>query len=299
MKSNIISAVLVSVLSFGAVSAQETLVNKNGVPILPVAGDIGLGFNAIPVLNFGLNAVNIMNNTGNMAQHPGFVNHLGQNVIFGRYFLTDKTAARAHFRFGRTGETWNNYVTNDTQNDPDSLVMDVMKYKSSVATIGGGYEFRRGKGRIQGFYGGDVFCMFGRSHTSIEYANQFGQLNGAPTSTDFLYGYNNGNYISGDGYFESMPMGERVTEIRGGNTFGIGVRPFIGVEYFMFPNVSLGAEFGWTLAYTSTSEAQKTTEFYELGSGNVLNYNKKVAGSRGSYIDTETFSSALFLLFYF
>jgi len=292
MNKSIFLAFLTIVLSFFSAQSQETLVNKNGVSILPEAGDIGLGFNAVPVLNFALNAVNIMHNNGNMAVHPGFVGHLGDNVLFGRYMLTNNTAARAHFRYGKANETWKNYVTDDTQNDPDSLVLDVMKSSSSVATIGGGYEFRRGKGRIQGIYGADLFFMFGRSKSSYEYGNQFGPVNAAPTSTDFNYG-NNGNE------FMSASMAERITETKGGNSFGIGVRPFIGVEYFMFPNVSLGAEFGWTLSRVSVSEAQTISEQFELGSGNVLTNTSKIAGSKATYIDTETFSSALFLMFYF
>lgn len=292
MNKSISLAFLSLTLGIATAQSQETLVNKNGVSILPVAGDIGLGFNAIPVLNFALNAVNIMNNNGNMAVHPGFVGHLGDNVLFGRYMLTNKTAVRAHFRYGSANETWKNYVTNDTQNDPDSLVLDVMKASSSVATIGGGYEFRRGKGRIQGIYGADVFVMFGRSKSSYEYGNAFGPVNPAPTSTDFSYGSTGNGFIA-------APLAERVTETKGGNSFGVGIRPFIGIEYFMFPNISLGAEFGWTLSRVSVSEAQTVSEQFELGSGNVLTNTEKIAGSKGTYIDTETFSSALFLVFYF
>ena len=34
---------------------------------LPETGDIALGFNAVPMLDFGLNVVNFMNNTGQTA----------------------------------------------------------------------------------------------------------------------------------------------------------------------------------------------------------------------------------------
>jgi len=292
MNKNFITAVILAAASLGSVTAQESLTNKNGVAILPVAGDIGLGFNAIPVINFALNAANIMNNNGYMAVHPGFVKHLGDNVIFGRYMLTDKTAARAHFRIGRESETLRNYVTNDTQNDPDSLVLDEMKHSASEVTLGGGYEFRRGKGRIQGIYGADVFVMFGRSKSSFEYGNEFGLSNSAPTSTDFNYG----SVANG---FASMAQAERITGTRGGNSLGLGVRPFVGVEYFAFSNVSIGAEFGWTISHTRVSEATSDFERFELASGNVLTTTSKVAKSSGTYIDTDTFNGGLFLTFYF
>ena len=72
--------------------AQE-LTSKKGFTILPEAGDYVLGFNAVPVLNFALNTVNIMNNTGQTAAHPGFVTGMN-NVIVGKYYMSEDMAAR-------------------------------------------------------------------------------------------------------------------------------------------------------------------------------------------------------------
>jgi hypothetical protein len=50
----------------------------------------------------------------------------------------------------------------------------------------------------------------------------------------------------------------RIVDKKGGMTFGIGVRAFIGAEYFILPKMSLGADFGWGLGF-STTGASKTT----------------------------------------
>lgn len=68
------------------VENSDILLSKKGNVILPQAGDIALGFNAIPLLDYALNFANIMNNTGQTAQHPGYVSGFNQ-IIVGKYFL--------------------------------------------------------------------------------------------------------------------------------------------------------------------------------------------------------------------
>jgi len=83
-------------LSFGQ---TEQIKNKNGVDIMPVAGEFGLGFNAVPVFNYVGDVFGFTGNNTEMGSDK-FVDYFSMNTIFGKYMLTESTAIRGHFRLG-------------------------------------------------------------------------------------------------------------------------------------------------------------------------------------------------------
>jgi hypothetical protein len=275
---------LTSLTSFGQ---DGNLTNKNGKTILPEKGEISLGFSAMPVFSFVGNMFN-NNSFNNPMGGNKFVNSMfSENAIFGKYMLDDKTAIRSHFRINIDNSKLTNYVINDAANSPDSLTTDVMKQRSQLYVIGAGYEKRRGKGRLQGIYGGEGFFMFGKSTSSYEYGNQFGMLNQAPTSTT--------NFLNG----QTSSLGMRTSSSSTGNTFGLGIRPFVGVEYFVAPKISLGAEFGWSLMFSRTGDGIEYKDYYEPNSGNVLNKSINTGGRSNFSLDTDNFNGSIYFLFYF
>jgi hypothetical protein len=287
MKTIIAGFTAALVLS-ASVHAQdgEGLLSKNGRQVLPERGDIGLGFNAVPVLGFFGNMFNgNMNNA--FAGQNKFASALGSQTIFGKYFLESNRAIRAHFQIQMSGSTLGNYVFDDTQNSPQALVLDRSRNHQQTYILGGGYEFRRGHGRVQGFYGAEAFFMYGRNTTDFSYGNAFGVLNSAPTSTtDFASG-------------TAAPQGERTSFINNGSSFGMGIRPFIGVEYFFAPKISIGGEFGWNLMYNVTFDGESTTERFDVPTESVIRRNTPVSGNNGFNLNTDNFNGALFLMFYF
>ena len=283
----IIAFILMLSISSMSINAQESseVTNKNDVPILPKAGEIGLGFNAVPIFNFIGNTFNANTSNTYMGDNK-FASNLGQNVIFGKYMLEDDKAVRAHIRIGSNNSNFDNYVWDDTKNSPDSLVTDTRNLRTSTVVIGGGYEMRKGRGRVQGFYGADAFVMFQRASESFSYGNDYTITNASPTSTNF-------NSMTAD------PMSSRVVSTSGGNGFGVGVRPFIGVEYFIAPQVSLGGEFGWMIMYNRFSESVTTSEYFDTASETVMTTESLSAGNRSFALDTDNFNGAIFLMFYF
>lgn len=272
-------------------SAQEgestQIQNKNGVDVLPVQGEFAVGFNAVPVLSFLGNSLNGNTNNTYIGQNK-FASAFGQNVIFGKYMLADNVALRGHLRIAFENDARYNYVTNDTQNSPDSLIKDKGVFRDHEINLGGGYEFRRGKGRIQGIYGGDAFVGFNGGSETYTYGNEFGMLNQAPTtSTSFPGG--------------SSSQGTRLSSFKYGNSFSVGVRPFAGIEFFFAPKISLGAEFGWFIAYSMQGEGTWTEEYFDPNTdGGIVRENTiPVAGSNTLSIDTDNFNGYLYLMFYF
>jgi len=169
-------------LGFGSLSfAQddEVLTSKNGHVILPEAGDFAIQMDATPILDFGLNVVNIMNNTGSTSQHPGYVSGFDQTLV-GKYFLTDKQAIRVKLAINSGSIATNTYgddPLNPSSVDPDNVLIMSSKQSSMGILLGGGLEWRRGHNRLQGFYGGEALLGFGSSSTKMSYEIEYNQAN--------------------------------------------------------------------------------------------------------------------------
>lgn len=237
--------VLTVVLAVAFANAQE-LTNKKGFTLLPEAGDIALGFDAVPFFDFMLNTANIMNNTGQTSQHPGFVSGFS-SVIVGKYFLEDDMAVRAKIGINTGSFKLTEYfdnpvdvVANPTDPDTWTEVADVTVSSTSEFIIGGGLEFRRGHNRLQGFYGGELLLAVENGSSKITYAVEQNQD-----------AFDNA-YWNADGSAVSDP---RVLKSKSSSDFAFGLRGFVGVEYFFAPKIAVAAEFGWGLGYMSSGRS--------------------------------------------
>lgn len=219
----LIAALFTAGLSF----AQDGLTSKKGVPILPEAGDYAIGFDASNVINYAGNLLNAGNNAGQV----GNLNLMNANTIYGKMFVDANMAYRGMVRLG-FGSVTDKTTVNDVTSTTGGTVEDEEKMSNFNITIGGGIEYRRGKGRLQGVYGPMAMINLGTSKTENTYGN-------ALTATN---------------------PGTRTTEDKNGSTFGFALGGFGGVEYFFAPKMSLGAEIGWTIALNSTGTGETTTE---------------------------------------
>lgn len=275
--------VLIAFTSTAIFAQDSALVNKKGEAILPVAGDIAIGIEATPVFQyFG----NFLNNTANNAAPA--LTFLDGTTIFGKYFLDDVTAVRARLEITTYNVTDNRYVRDDAAfyADPlsNNLVIDRQTLKGSTYVLGLEYEKRRGKGRLQGFYGGGVIFGLGNSQESYQYGNAFSEV--YPNPTDFNYGTN------------LFANGDRVLDVKDGRVFGAGLNGFIGVEYFIMPNISLGGELGWRLLYNKSGQSKYT---YETWNGTAAEEKLMLTspGDRAFNTFTSNPSAGIFIMFHF
>ncbi|MBK6524399.1 MAG: hypothetical protein IPG07_01945 [Crocinitomicaceae bacterium] len=290
----IIGVSLAIVFSAASFAQNEQIQNKNGVDMMPVSGEWGVGMNALPIFNYIGNAFNGNTNNTFMGGNK-FVSYWSGQTLFGKYMLSDDNAIRAQLRIGQTNWTYNNYVYSDRANNPDSLVMDSYTNTTSNYSLGAGYEFRRGKNRLRGIYGGEAMYMFQRgTKTSYTYGNDYGIGNQSPTATE---------WFSWGGVIGENPVGERVVSQSGGNYNGLGVRGFIGVEYYVLPKICIGTEFGWGVMYGKSGESVTRTEFWaptvDVPTGEKTWREVTTAGSSGWNIDTDNFGGSLYMMFYF
>lgn len=227
----------------GAMNAQ--LVSKKGENYLPQAGDWSIGVDGGSMVNyFG----NMLNNSAGNGLSFDYTNL--NSMITGKMFKTDKMAYRGALRIGMNSHS---ETTPVAAASGTGTVNNVTKTSSSNIGLGAGIEQRRGSTRLQGYYGAMAVIDF---KSGVKTTNTYG--NGADAAA--------GN----------------ITESKDGSTFGLGVRGFIGAEYFVLPKISLAGEFGWGLGFSTTGATSTTI-------GNVDGTTTTAEGSKSSgfVIDTD------------
>jgi len=255
--------------------------NKKGREILPKDGDIGIGFNTIPVLDMFLGTLNRATpfaGSGNVVQYTQASN----NQLVGKYFLDRQTAIRVRFGVNTLSGSMTNQVQDakamgaarlGTQDDMTAAsllrVDDQLTFRKSNWMITAGYEKRRGYRRLQGFYGGEI--GFGNTAASqkITYGNAFSDQ----------YDVNFTNNFNSFGQSTQTPLTTRITrdlEVRHRGGFRFGVRGFVGIEYFVLSKISISAEYGWAYSITTRRTQTSTREVYQNGQNGPTVFKEEV-----------------------
>jgi len=306
MKKIILSFLFVFCAIFAGMAQEDTegidasgLVSKKGLTILPEQGDIAIGISMNPIFNYLGNSFNgNLNNTAPTANFLGYPvtnNNLyisGQapttSQIFAKYFLTDKSAVRVSFEY--TGvNTFNKvYVQDDATvlNDPlsNAKITDMQHITGSTFVLGAGYEMRRGSSRVQGYMGGNAYFLMQNSKIEYSYGNPMSELNPIPTSNDW-----GGNILANGG---------RKLVQYNGPTKGAGLGAILGVECFIFPKISIGAELGYGYFYYQ----QKQTKYdYEIWNVDVAEQKIETQspGNKGHMWGTGNPSANFYMMFHF
>jgi hypothetical protein len=263
--------------------AQDGLTSKKGEAYLPEAGDWSISIDANPILNYGGNLLN-----GTAGQTFGGANWTNASqAITGKMFKDENTAYRAMVRIGfssATTGTVNKWKSNPSDVDTQEFT-DEVKVSGNNITLGFGLEKRRGNTRIQGVYGAMFNIGFGGGKTTNTYGLAYSDSSIAANPT----------LVNG-----------RTLETKAGSNFNLGIAGFIGVEWFFAPKVSLGAEYTWGLAMTSTGEGESTTERWGLNAGEVatnpnhiVTETSKTGKSSSFGIDTGLSGTNISLNFHF
>ena len=264
------STLFIAAVAFSVTTAfAQDLTSKKGEPILPEAGDYAIGIDATPLLTyFG----NMANGGTNGAFGWNYTN--SGNMITGKMFASETMAYRGMIRIGFGSNTWTNPVVDDAStSSPVGMTEDEMKQSWNYIGLGGGLEWRRGKGRLQGYWGGMLMFSMSGGKSTFSYGNAFSSTNTAPTTTiDFTTG-------------ATANVGSRTLENKMGSTMMFGLRGFAGAEFFVLPKISVGGEFGWGLGFAKTGAGTMDTESWN-GTGTTTTTSD--TGTSSSFgIDTD------------
>jgi hypothetical protein len=277
---------LVLTFSISSIFAQE-LVSKKGEQFLPKQGDWAISMCADPIFNFVGNMFN--GNTSNGSPTASWLN--GNQTIVGKKFIADDQAYRAILRLGFVNQTFKNFVDDNTVTTaptfPDAFpqVTDKLKITNMNIGIGVGKEFRKGVNRLQGFYGADVMLWVSSSSAKLTYGNEMSDTTIAasgvtttPTST---------TWSPTGAVLAVSPLAVRTLSAKSGMTIGFGIRGFIGAEYFIFPKIAIGAEYGWGLGLQMAGKGKQTTQTVGGAATEVGETTVETAGSTSFGVDTD------------
>ena len=153
-------------MAFGVTSAfAQDLTSKKGEPFLPETDDWSIGVDAAPFLNY---VGNFFGKTANNTA-PTWNNYGANQTIVGKMFKDEKTAYRATVRLGMRSQSWKTEIAAPVASTAtptsfptaaNTMVEDKAKASSSFIGIGVGMEKRRGKTRLQGIYGAEIFIWY-------------------------------------------------------------------------------------------------------------------------------------------
>ncbi len=266
---------------------------------IPEEGEWAIGFDAVPMLNFIGNAFN-SSTSNEIAPLGGSPSVTGKNIangdllptysIMGKYMLTDEWALRANVGLLLSNTKDRGYVTDQkaTTQDPFSgaKLIDTKTTANTGASITLGAEYRKGKNRIQGIFGGGLLVAMTSQSIKYTYGNGMSQINQHPET------YFSGAYLS-NGYRQIS------THDKGLNVIA-GVTGNAGIEWFVAPKIALGAEMNISLYYRFGTQTYVESEGYNTSTDKVeIRTDISTPGNRGFYFGTESLGGSLYMMFYF
>jgi len=259
-KRAILLALLVSGAAVTTNAQTEAVTNdpEATVTMTPEADDWAISIDAVPFLDyFG----NMFNSGGNTAPTIGYANGIPWGVR-GKMFVDENTAYRGGLRLGFGSTTLNAEYDDISDNGGTApvwpaqaaTVTETFKSGYNAIVLTGGMEMRKGKTRLQGYYGGEFLFGMAGSSEKYTYGNAMNTLDpfADPTAvqgwdcTDWSGSGGNNQVIDPTGTYDARVNSAKTSSMT------IGLRGFIGAEYFILPKISLGGEFGWGLGYVSS-----------------------------------------------
>ena len=234
-------------MTIGFTNAQEIKSSK-GEKYLPEAGDWAIGFNADGIFSYVGNSFN--GNTGNNAPSVGFNNGntFPSGSFIGKKFLTDQKALRAIANLKIGSNTVTNAATTPLSAPGSTIKRNFETTISGFDLVAGlGKEWRKGKTRLQGFYGADILISLKSLTTKTVQSDEITTIvPGPPVGTTLAN--ENIEVVAKDGFI-----------------FGIGVQGFLGAEYFLFPKIAIGAQYTYGLNLNFGSRGNTTTTITKTG----------------------------------
>ena len=285
MKRSAITVLTFLMGSFCLFSQEE----ENSPVYIPEKDDWSIGIDATPFLNYFGNFI------GGAEQNeaPTWTFLTGNQQITGKYFVEDDMAYRGSIRIGLAGFSITTLVNDRSQDMGDITFPDIplqvenkMKISNNNIGLSGGVEWRKGKNRLQGFYGGELGVAMTSLSVNYEYGNEL-----TVATADNPVNVSAADEFSGAGNLQNDPyhlVPARIVEQSAGLTLGVGLRGFVGAEYFILPKLSLGGEFGWGLVYMSNGAGETVSEMRNPAGDQVGKVTRTGTRASGFSVDTDS-----------
>lgn len=292
-----LSTIFVSCILATATMAQETTtVTKK---YIPEEGDFGISVGLNPILKYIGNAFNNSqdNNLESLGGEP-FAKYqdkfndsglMPDVSIMGKYMLSDQWGLRANIGLNLGTIYDRAYVQDDKavllNGLSEDKVIDQSKTTRNGVSIMLGGEYRKGEKRVQGVFGMGLLFALQNSKTTYNYGNEMTTVNQIPSTSNV--GELNGTKRT------LMTNGE------GADVYA-GLTGSAGIEYFIAPKISLGAEVNLSAYYIFKSQRRSVTQEYNAEKEIVEEKTDRTnPRTREFHFGTESIGGSLSLNFYF
>lgn len=234
-------------MTFACVFAQEEVADENATKeeiTYPSAGTFSVGVDAMPYINF---VGNMFNGTANNSLA------VPQTTIYGKYFLSKRSAVRFELTVGNTNTNEYRYQVDQSQTPIDNAIQveDLRMTRNKTMGLGAGYQEYLGNGRLRAFYGGQMLYTFSRTSYEYKWGNQMTVDNTSPISTNWttMMGNSSNRDLKNDN----------------GSNQSINLGAFVGVEYFVNSIIAVGGEASLYASYGWSTQADLLYETVEQG----------------------------------
>ena len=259
---------------------------------LPKAGSWALSINANPFLNPGYIFGDY--DAGGAVGGSAYLSPVLS--VAGKYMVTDNLGVRLNVGWLYNLKSEGVYTRDDIayMADKQSIdkVVDRANFHNAGASFNVAAEYRIGKRRVQGVVGGGLLYAFTYSSITYSYGNAITPENPSPSFHHLYYGadpardgFSSARFLR---YFYSSP------------THYLGLMGFVGVEWFISPWFSLGAEVNVAAVYNWTQNLYYEAEGFNNKTKQRETWREEIEpGSRGFTFGTGNFGANFNLTFYF
>lgn len=268
---------------------------------LPKAGDVAIGFSLNPLATFVGNMFNgnTWNTLDNFAGEPMLCPTPGIASIMAKYMLTDQLGLKVNLGFGCNIYSRNGYVIDEAALllNPlsEAKVTDSYRVNRLSGSIALGVEYHVGKQLpVQGVFGAGLLYALGHETHRYTYGNAVTELNQTPQfSTDAFSGLT----ITKDfGYMKGRVLSDQAASL----IHRVGAYASVGIEWFVAPKISLGANVNLNICYTLNPARETIYEGWNTATSQVEQYTELVApASHGFTFSTDNIGANLLMNFYF
>lgn len=275
---------------------------KDYTEYLPKAGDVAIGFSLNPLANFVGNMFNgnTWNSLDDLAAEPMLCPTPNIAAIMAKYMLTDQLGIKANLGFGCNIYSKNGYIVDDAAMMMNPLseakVIDTYKVNKLSGSIALGVDYHVGKQLpVQGVFGVGIIYALGHETHQYRYGNAITELNQNPS-------YNTSIFPTAvtTGLIPYMPNARMLSDQAINLIHRFGAYASVGVEWFVAPKISLGANVNLNICYTLNPARETIYEGWNNATSQVEQYTDLVApASHGFTFSTDNIGANLLMNFYF
>ena len=207
--------------------------------------------------------------------------------IMAKYMLTDQLGIKANLGFGCNIYARNGYIIDEAAMLMNPLseakVIDTYKVNKLSGSIALGVEYHVGKQLpVQGVFGVGIIYALGHETHQYKYGNAITELNQTPA-------YNYDVFQSATVFRDLYYMQGRVLSDQAEDLIHrVGAYASVGIEWFVAPRISLGANVNLNICYTLNPARETIYEGWNPLTSQVEQYTELVApASHGFTFSTD------------